>query len=152
MNKYTIEDVLPHRAPMILVDSLQEYDRDSARCQVKIATGSPFYNAEKSGVPSYIGCEYMAQTIAAFAGAIALDDKGQVSIGFLLGSRKYKALKPYFHLGQVLDIGVKELYKEDSGLSVFECEISDNQTNILAHANINVFQPNDPLAFIEENG
>ena len=74
MNNYDIKQVLPHQAPMILIDTLAQYDLDSCRCTVKITAQSPFYSVIKKGVPSYIGSEYMAQAIAAFAGAHALDD------------------------------------------------------------------------------
>lgn len=151
MNNYAIEDILPHKAPMILIDALTNYDDESACCQVKITTSSPFYDAKKQGVPSYIGSEYMAQSIAAFAGAIALDNNGTVVIGFLLGSRKYKTMLPYFPLDKTLQITIKELYREDSGLRVYECEITDEEANIFAQANINVFQPSDAKAFIKEN-
>jgi predicted hotdog family 3-hydroxylacyl-ACP dehydratase len=151
MNNYPIEDILPHKAPMILIDSLIEYETNTACCQVNITTQSPFYETKQQGVPSYIGCEYMAQSIAAFAGAQALDNNDTVSIGFLLGSRKYKTFVPYFPLGKTLQITIKELYAEDSGLRVYECEIADTDTNLLAQANINVFQPNDPEAFIEQS-
>lgn len=151
MNKYPIEDVLPHRAPMILIDSLELYDNDSCICQVTITKASPFYDDKLAGVPSYIGSEYMAQAIAAFAGANALDNKNKVTIGFLLGSRKYKTFKPAFLLNTRLTIKVKELYQEESGLSVFECEINDQTPSLIAQANINVFQPDDAEAFINES-
>ena len=151
MNKYVIEDILPHQAPMILIDPLVEYTDDWACCQVKISTNSLFYDADKQGVPSYIGSEYMAQAIAAFAGAQALNNNKEVSIGFLLGSRKYQALQPYFPLDKTFNITIKELYREDSGLRVFECEIKDSTNTLFAQANINVFQPDDPKAFILEN-
>jgi len=151
MNKYPIVDVLPHRDPMILIDSLDYYDIDSCVCHVSISKDSPFYDDKYAGVPTYIGSEYMAQTIAAHAGALALDNKEPVTIGFLLGSRKYKTFNPYFLLGEQFVVSVKLLYLEDSGLSVFECEIKDLAHNIIAQANINVFQPTDAAAFINES-
>jgi len=151
MNKYSIEDVLPHRAPMILIDSLESYESDCCICQVTITQESPFYDYKLAGVPSYIGSEYMAQAIAAFAGANALDNKHKVKIGFLLGSRKYKTFKPTFLLNTRLTIKIKELYQEESGLSVFECEINDQTQSLIAQANINVFQPDDAEAFINES-
>jgi predicted hotdog family 3-hydroxylacyl-ACP dehydratase len=151
MNNYSITDVLPHRDPMVLIDSLESYDIDSCICQVKITNKSPFYNEKMAGVPSYIGNEYMAQAIAAYSGANALDSQHKVTIGFLLGSRKYKTFKPYFLLNTLLTIKVKQLYQEESGLSVFECEINDQTSNLIAQANINVFQPEDAAAFINEN-
>lgn len=151
MNNYDIKQVLPHQAPMILIDTLAQYDVDSCRCTVTITPQSAFYNALKKGVPSYIGSEYMAQAIAAFAGAHALDDNDAVQIGFLLGSRKYKTMRSYFQLAEKLNITIKELYREDSGLRVFECEILTVENTVIAQANINVFQPKDPTAFIQES-
>ena len=43
-----------------------------------------------------------------------------------------------------------KLYQEESGLSVFECQIHSDET-CLAEAKINVFQPQDPMQFIREN-
>jgi len=151
MTKYQITDVLPHQYPMMLIDSLHAYDDESCTCQVTITTNSPFYNAETQGVPTYIGSEYMAQSIAAYAGAQALDDNQEVSIGFLLGSRKFHALQPEFPLNETFTIHIKELYREDSGLRVFECNIKNTSNDMFAKANINVFQPKDPKAFIAES-
>ena len=150
MNKYQIVDVLPHREPMILIDSLDSYDHDSCICKVKITKESPFYDENQSAAPSYIGIEYMAQAIAAYSGANALDNNGKVTIGFLLGSRKYKTFKTSFTINTLLTINIKQLYQEESGLSVFECEIFDQTSELLAQANINVYQPGDADAFINE--
>ena len=150
MNKYQIVDVLPHREPMILIDSLDSYDNDSCICKVEITKESPFYDENQAAVPSYIGIEYMAQAIAAYSGANALDNNEKVTIGFLLGSRKYKTFKSYFTLNALLTINIKQLYQEESGLSVFECEILDQTSELLAQANINVYQPSDADAFINE--
>lgn len=150
MNNYDIIDVIPHRAPMILIDRIEKYDTESACCSVTIKTDSPFYDEKQQGVASYIGNEYMAQSIAAFSGAHALDNGGEVTIGFLLGSRKYKTFQPYFRLDQTYKIAIIELYQEESGLSVFDCEITDQEKNILAKANINVFQPKNAETFLQE--
>jgi predicted hotdog family 3-hydroxylacyl-ACP dehydratase len=150
MNNYPIEQVVPHSAPMILLNKLVSYDKNSAQCEVTISVHSPFYSETVKGVPSYIGCEYMAQTIAAFAGAWANDHGEAVNIGFLIGTRKYKTQQPLFKLNDVLRILVTKLYEEESGLSVFECSISSNEI-VLCEAKINVFQPNDAVQFIRDN-
>lgn len=151
MNNYTIENVLVHREPMILLDKIIKYDDKSCSCQVNITTDSLFYNPKSNGVASYIGCEYMAQTIAAYAGAIALDTDTKVKVGFLIGSRKYQTYQAFFTLGQCLLVNVKELYTESSGLNVFECEITDQQGRVLAEAKINVYQPNDPEQYLKDS-
>ncbi|MCU4676648.1 3-hydroxylacyl-ACP dehydratase [Catenovulum sp. 2E275] len=151
MNKYSIEQVLPHKAPMILLDNLLSYDQTGACCTVKIKPESNFYRAELKGVPTYIGIEYMAQTIAAFANANQLDIGKKVEIGFLVSSRKYTTHTSIFTENSVLEVSVTRLYKEDNGLSVFECSISE-QHNKLVEAQINVFQPDEPSAFLAESG
>jgi len=47
-------------------------------------------------------------------------------------------------------IFVEELHVESSGLSVFECDIRHND-RVVAQARLNVYQPPDETAFIEEN-
>lgn len=150
MKNYKIEQVVPHSAPMILLNRLANYTDESACCEVDISPQSPFYNTSLQGVASYIGCEYMAQTIAAYAGALAKDKGNDVQIGFLIGTRKYKTYAPVFAKGQTLKVTVTKLYQEESGLSVFECQIHHDET-LLAEAKINVFQPQDPMQFIRES-
>ncbi|KPM77356.1 ApeP family dehydratase [Pseudoalteromonas sp. UCD-33C] len=150
MNRYKIEQVVPHSEPMILLNRLSSYSEESGCCEVDISSQSPFYDESLNGVASYIGCEYMAQTIAAYAGALAKDKGNEVQIGFLIGTRKYKTYAPVFKNEQTLKVSVTKLYQEESGLSVFECQIHSDET-CLAEAKINVFQPQDPMQFIREN-
>lgn len=150
MNNYSIEQVLAHEAPMILIDSLNHYSEESACCAVTITEHSPFYNPTLGGVPSYIGVEYMAQSIAAYAGALANDCEQEIKIGFLIGSRKYQTYHSVFKHNATLAIKVQKLYQEESGLSVFDCQIWAQDT-LLSEAKINVFQPENPLQFIREN-
>ena len=151
MNRYPIADVLPHSAPMILLDELVGYDDENVSCRVTITPTIPFFDNAKQGVPSYVGCEYMAQTIAAYGGAHALDDAGEVRIGFLLGSRKYHAEVGVFKLAQTLLIEAQKLIQDESGLCVFDCVIKDEENAVLAQAKINVFQPQDPAQFLKDN-
>ncbi|WP_448549452.1 ApeP family dehydratase [Thalassotalea fusca] len=149
MHNYSLEQLISHREPMVLISGLQAYDSEQAHGWVDISADSPFYNQELGGVPSYIGIEYMAQTIAAFAGANALDNNQEVKIGFLLGSRKFQTEQSVFCQGTRLDIFVEQLYQEPSGLSVFDCKITHNN-KIIAQAKVNTFQPDDASAIIEE--
>ncbi|WP_259398638.1 hotdog family protein [Pseudoalteromonas sp. SR45-4] len=149
-NHYAIEQLLAHDAPMILIDTLTHYSAESARCQVTITPQSAFYNADIAGVPSYIGVEYMAQSIAAYAGALANDANESPKIGFLIGTRKYQTHQACFKVNSNLTIKVHKLYQEESGLSVFECQINHGDT-LACEAKINVFQPENPLEFIRDN-
>lgn len=147
MTNYSIEQVLPHDHPMILIDELLHYDGDSATCAVTIKPESPLYNPELNGVPSYVGIEYMAQTIAAFANANKLDEGEKVSIGFLVSSRKYTTQLKLYPNGEKFVIRVEKVLMGENGLSVFDCEIRQHD-DVVVTAKINIFQPNDPEAFL----
>jgi predicted hotdog family 3-hydroxylacyl-ACP dehydratase len=149
MNNYPIEVVLPHDHPMILIDKLISYSEITACSLVSIHPKANFYNAQRHSVPSYVGLEYMAQTIAAYANAIKLECGGSVALGFLVSARTYKAKVSEFKVGAELLTSVERLFKEENGLSVFECSISQNN-ELLVEAKINVFEPEDPEQFLKE--
>ena len=146
---YAIEEVVPHKHPMILIDELISYDLTKACCQVTITTNSNFYNPVIKSVPNYVALEYMAQSIAAFANANEKDLGGEVAIGFLVSSRKFKVLQGNFSLGMQLQIFVEQLYDEDSGLSAFSCVVKHHE-KIMAEAKINIFQPSDARTFLAQ--
>jgi predicted hotdog family 3-hydroxylacyl-ACP dehydratase len=149
MNKYHIEQVLPHDHPMILIDQLVSYTQISACSLVRIGPKANFYSDKRHSVPSYVGLEYMAQTIAAYANAIKLDCGGSVALGFLVSARTYKTKVSEFVNGAELLTSVERLFKEENGLSVFDCTISQND-KLLVEAKINVFEPDDPEQFLKE--
>ena len=143
-----LSDFIPHRPPMLLIDRIHQYQTDNLQAEVTIAEDSAFFEATTQQVPNYVGIEYMAQTIAALAGVEA-DQRGKpLRIGFLLGSRKLQLLQPGFNLGARYRISVTRLYQEDTGLAVFECQIHDSDEQLVASANVNVFQPQDTDAYI----
>jgi predicted hotdog family 3-hydroxylacyl-ACP dehydratase len=147
---YALEQLLPHDHPMILLSRFSHAHSDSVLCAVDISEQSPFYRSELGGVPAYVGLEYMAQTVACYAGALALSKAEPIKIGFLLGSRKYQPTVTVFHAGSTLEISAHKLVMENSGLSVFSCEITADGV-VLVQANLNVFQPENHLDWIKES-
>lgn len=149
---YDIEDVIKHRKPMRLIDELVSFDEISACVLVNINEDSEFYQTEQQGVASYIGIEYMAQCIAAQAGANELAAGGSIKLGFLLGTRKYKANVAYFAQGDTLHISATRIMEDGAGLSVFDCTIvtTDQTETILARAKVNVYQPENSTAYVSQ--
>jgi len=146
MNKYPIEQVVPHAHPMILVDSLLTYSESTGSCLVTISPKSIFYNDKYSAVPACIGIEYLAQTIAAHASANKLDEGNKVKVGFLVSTKNYKASVSHFNNGDELVTSVSRIFKEPNGLGAFECMIKRDE-EILIEATINVFEPEDATQF-----
>ncbi|MDZ7903076.1 MAG: 3-hydroxylacyl-ACP dehydratase [Rheinheimera sp.] len=149
MSAYELDQLISHRPPMILLSRFFTADETSACCEVDVDDSSLLYQQELNGVPSYAGLEYMAQTIACFAGAQALADGTDVKIGFLLGSRKYEPCVPVFLCGWTLRVTAEKVVMEESGLSVFACKIF-HQDQLLVQANVNVFQPDNVSEWLKE--
>ena len=145
-----VAEFIPHRAPMILIDSLLEHQTDTLLTDVYISAQSAYFDPATQSVPNYVGIEYMAQSIAALAGIEAKAKQEPIKIGFLLGTRKLKLdIKAYKH-GEHYHTRVTRLYQEDSGLAVFDCQILHNN-EVVAKANVNVFQPQDTQAYISDS-
>ncbi|HLO75667.1 MAG TPA: hypothetical protein VK196_04345 [Magnetospirillum sp.] len=132
--------LLPHAAPMLLLDETLSYDADAAAAAVTIRADHPF--ARPEGVPAHVGIEFMAQTCGIWAGGEALRVNGTVRQGFLLGTRSYQAARPFFHFGERLEITARLVFR-DQGMGVFDCRIAAANGTTLAEAQLSVYQPED---------
>lgn len=150
LSQLPVTEVVPHRDPMILIDALLAHGPDTLLTQTDITKQSPYFDAAIDAVPNYVGIEYMAQSIAALAGVEAKSRGEAIRVGFLLGSRKLKMHLPHYKLGESYQTRVTRLYQEESGLAVFDCQVFHGDT-LVAEANVNVFQPQDALAYISES-
>lgn len=137
-----VADLVPHSPPMVLIDKIIEYTDDTITAEINIVSGCPFYDEDVGGVPCWVGIEYMAQAVSALGGIRAKIKNEEVSIGFLLGTRKYSMPEKVFFNKQTYQVHAKELLKADAGLAVFECQILQGQ-QVWAEAKINVFVVND---------
>lgn len=156
MDKINFPDIhllLPHTGSMMLLDCVISADQDSLCAEVMIKPESLFYSKDDGGVGAWIGVEYMAQTIAAYAGYHALIHHQPVRIGFLVGTRRYECIKPFFANGDILQISVRNIFQADNGLASFECIINHKKNdayNQIASATINAFLPDDINQFLED--
>lgn len=140
MTKFAhIHELLPHQAPMILIDHLLDVTALSVHCQVTINNTGLFFDAQKKAVPAWVGIEFMAQTVAAWSGYHALQKGLQAPIGFLLGSRRYISECALFPEGAVLDIYAQQLMESD-GMAAFACVIKQDGKE-LASSQLNAFMP-----------
>ena len=133
-----ITEVLPHAAPMILVDEVLSYGDDYV--EVLVSHDKPsIFTDDHGNVPVWVGIEYMAQAISTYAGIMNLRANRPVQIGLLLGTRHYKAFTRQFEKGRPVTVTVKELYRDDENLVLFDCEI--RAETVLASAQIKAIQP-----------
>ena len=138
----TVEELVPHSPPMVLIDKILDFDQNSLRAEISIKENCKFYDENIQGVPSWVGMEYMAQAIAAMAGIQAKSNNESIKLGFLLGTRRYNIFHQVFEEGETYYIQVEQLYLDDSGLASFDCQISDHN-KLIVKARLNVFETDD---------
>ena len=145
MIEYNVLDLVPHGSSVVALDKIESYSGQTMVASLIINEESFLY--EEFGVPTWVGIEYMGQTIAAYAGAKARKENKPVKIGFLVGTRRYESPVSHFELGSKLLISVEEMINNAQGLHVFSCKI--RWMDLLIHTNINVYMPENTENFLE---
>lgn len=138
MSQAEVAALLPHQPPMLLLDDALDCDADGARAAATPGPDHLFATAE--GVPVHVGIELMAQTCGLWAGTQAMRDGGRVRLGYLLGTRRFSARTDWFRFGERLEISARLVFR-DQGMGVFDCKILDTGGEVLAEAQLSVYQP-----------
>src|SRR5262247_1075096 len=141
-----IRSLLPHAGPMVLLDRVISANEESLRAEVRIRSDSLFCAA--AGVGAWVGIEFMAQAIGAWAGYTGQLRGEPVKLGFLLGTRRYECSRPAFALGSRLEVRIQRVFQNENGLGSFECYIDDGEGRI-ASASVTVFQPVEVDDFLQ---
>jgi predicted hotdog family 3-hydroxylacyl-ACP dehydratase len=138
---YAPTQVLPHAGAMCLLDRIEDYGSDWLCAGVDVNGRGMFEDAD-GRVPSWLGIEYMAQAVAAYAGIECLQNGKPVSIGMLIGSRKYDARVSHFETGWRLSVQVQLLMRDGDELAVFDCRLNRGE-QLLAAGDVKAFRPAD---------
>ena len=145
-----IEQLLPHRPPMILIDRMVDATETGSTCEVTIEPQTLFL--EPAGVPAFVGLEYMAQAVAAYGGYRSYLAGEPVAVGFLLGTPQLQTSCQFFDIRQTLRIQVTHVWGENE-LMQFHCTIQDASTGkLLQQAELNVFKPKDLQSYLHGVG
>ncbi|MBS0537575.1 MAG: 3-hydroxylacyl-ACP dehydratase [Proteobacteria bacterium] len=133
---------------MILIDEIVSRRSDLIVASVTVRPANLFFRPTR-GMPSHVAIEWMAQTCGAFAGSEAMDEGSAVRIGFLLGTRDFRATRSWFPDGTRLLIRAHLEY-HDNEIANFSCEVVESLDGpTVAAASLNVFHPNDARALID---
>lgn len=140
-----IRELVPHAGAMCLLDRVLSAEGERLSAEVVVPADSLF--SQDDGVGAWVGIEYMAQAVAAWAGWQARQQGLPPRIGLLLGTRRYRCGVARFAAGQRLQIDIERGYQADNGLGQFDCRIQAGGEE-LASATLTVFGPKDPTAFL----
>jgi predicted hotdog family 3-hydroxylacyl-ACP dehydratase len=133
-----IAELVPHAGRMRLLDRALEADAESIVAEVTVREDGLFF--ADGGVGGWVGIEYMAQAVAAWAGWHARQRGEKPRVGFLLGTRRYECSRPRFRPGEHLRIEVLRQFSADNGLGQFDCTITIG-TEQVATAALTVYEP-----------
>lgn len=148
--EFSMAQILPHQGRILLIDELLEQHEDGIVTALTIRPDSVLCDGV-TGVPAWVGMEYMAQTACAYSGVYEARAGKSPSISLLLGTRSYQTSVPVFPLGARLIISAQLLVRDDDDLAVFQCSIRDAQSNTeLATGDIKAIRPANLQALIEE--
>lgn len=133
---------LPHSGRMVLLDSIDFYDKSSLKAEAHIGAGHILLPDGANALPIHLGMEIMAQGIAAWAGIQAALRGEPVRLGFLLGSRKIRFCAQEIPVGSLLSLSVRQSYQDAAGMGVFESSLSYRDGRELISGALTVFSPN----------
>ena len=142
-----LENLMVHRAPMILIDDLLEYGENHAISEVTVKPEMLF--VQEQGLPCWVGIELMAQTVSLLAGVRGKFSGHPPQIGFLLGTRRFHAPMSHFSMGSRLRIHIQESYVDSNKLGQYDCCIDSKVGRV--EAKLNVSQPSDAHSLIKEH-
>lgn len=129
-----LEELIPHRGTMKLVDKVVSFDAADESAVVE-------FTVREEWKGSHVAIEYMAQAAAVLAGIFDKIEhpENPPRIGFLMGSRKLKLEIPEFEIGKSYQVKVKKVFSDENTGS-FDATIFDGETPI-ASAILNAFRP-----------
>ena len=131
-----VADLVPHRPPMLVLDEVVASSHDSLTARVLLTETSPF--VEEGRAPALIAIEYMAQAIAAFAGAAQRAKQEAPKLGFLLSCREMVIDVDELSAGDELLVSVRQVWSDDV-LGSFDCLVTRRGARV-AKADLNVYQ------------
>ncbi|MDH4572181.1 hypothetical protein CUR86_06710 [Salinicola acroporae] len=99
--------------------------------------------AETDGIPAWVGVEWLAQTVAAWAGFRAFGSTEAAAPGLLLGAKRYRARVPVFAFDQRIQVTITVDFVADNGVTQVSGELRRTETGELplAHGSLTLYRP-----------
>jgi len=125
--------IIPHSGDMMLLSRIINYDTSSKSIEAEydITEDCLFYDQQEAGVPSWVGFEFIAQSISAFIGIRDRENGLPPKKGYILGVSQTQIGLPILKTGSIIKIKAKELDNVHP-VYVFEGEIHLDDKEVLA--------------------
>ena len=150
---WTLDDLLPHRAPMVFLDAVESFDAEARALTAtfSITPAHVLYSPALGGVPNWAAIEFMAQAAAALAGYVDKEcaPAQPARPGLLLGTRRLDLRIDSFEAGRMYRVTATNAFW-DAETAAFACTIVDDAGTVVAEAVLNAYRPPDFGTFIKE--
>lgn len=129
-----MEELIPHRSPMILLDKVLSWDRERIVCTTTPRDGSPFVSGGRAR--AVVTLEYMAQCVAALAGLLARERGEEIRLGLLVAVRQMDLARDWINVGAILVVEAERVWG-DAMLGHFKCSVRE-RCDVFARAALSV--------------
>lgn len=146
---YAVQALLPQSHRMVLIDRVVEADDSHIVVELTVRDDGLFSTPEHS-VPAWVGLEYMAQAVAAFAGYQRRLRGLEIDLGFLLGTRFYQSSAGHFACGCRLRVRAEKIIEAANDMVVFDCCLQGD--GVEATSKLNLLTPLDSKKFLAKKG
>jgi predicted hotdog family 3-hydroxylacyl-ACP dehydratase len=127
-------ELIPHRPPMVLIDTVTEYGPERIRAERTVRVGDPFVTDD--GLDDSALLEVIAQTIAAGDALYARSKGGKVLRGYLTGLTGVKLLGRAA-VGETISV-TADCLKRMEGMGLFDAK-AEADGRVLAEGRFKLF-------------
>lgn len=134
--------LLAHAGPMLLLDEVLAIGDETIRAVATVRRDGLFAGPHESGIPSWVGMEYLAQAIAAWSGFHEQARGRAVQPGFLVGARTFHSSVGTIPYGAELTVEAERLMEDGEGIGVFDGRVTG--ASVEQTVRLKVYLPKDP--------
>jgi len=144
--------IMPHRGKMLLLTKVNDYNlqEESIEAEYHLTEDCLFYDPAASGVPAWVGFEFIAQTVSAYKGIKTRIRGEPTKIGFILGITQMRIGLSFFKSGSILVIKAQQ-YESMDPLFIYRGEIFIDGNKVL-EGKLTVMEVDDEKAQAMKKG
>ncbi len=137
-----IEELLPHRPPMLWIDEVVDQRGDDIHCRLTVRESHAFVSGGQ--VEAIVAIEWMAQTVGALVGLYDRKRGDAPRPGYLIAIPEAHFSVERFAVGDVLELYAHRAWGDES-LASFECRVERGGA-LAATAQLSVYRRALPAA------
>lgn len=115
-----IEQLLPHRPPMLWLDEVVDHEGDEVRCRLTVRESHVF--VEDGAVEPIVSIEWMAQTVGTLVGLYDRKRSLAPRPGYLIAIPEAEFFVERFRVGDVLELWARRTWGDET-LASFESQV-----------------------------